>query len=218
MYFRDRKEAGNKLADELYHAYANTDSVILCIGDAVDMCQAISEKLNLPVLWLLTETIDIPRESLTIGTMIHMGGFSYNPDLSEGQVNDYLAEFHGAIDQEKDEAIHKLNRKIQSSTDIMADSDKLRDKNVIFVADGLKGGAVISSISEFLKPVRLKRLIAAVAVADVSAVDKLHLNTDELHVLMPVANYYGVDHYFSENMDVDDQELVAQLQKMAPKT
>ena len=52
---------------------------------------------------------------------------------------------------------------------------------------------------DFLKPIRILRLVVASPVASVAVVDRLHITADELHLLDVKENFLGVDHYYEDN-------------------
>ncbi|MEX0932083.1 MAG: hypothetical protein WDZ81_00570, partial [Candidatus Saccharimonadales bacterium] len=62
----------------------------------------------------------------------------------------------------------------------------------------------------YLKPIRIEKIIGAVPVASVGAVDRLHILCDEIQVLNVAANFMGTDHYYEED-DVPDQEGVQEI-------
>lgn len=94
------------------------------------------------------------------------------------------------------------------------DNEMLRDHVVILVADGLDDGAVIDVAMDFLKPLRLQRLIIATPVASVPAVDKLHMVADELHVLDVKENFMGINHYYNQNDIPSHEDTIAKINEI----
>lgn len=87
----------------------------------------------------------------------------------------------------------------------------LRDHVVILVSDGLDSGTSIDVALDFLKPLRLQRLVIATPLASVPAVDKIHIAADELCVLDVKDNYMGVDHYYVQNDIPSHQDTVNKI-------
>ena len=90
----------------------------------------------------------------------------------------------------------------------------LRDHVIILVADGLDTGASLDVAAEFLKPIRIKRLVVATPVATVQAVDKLHILADELHVLDVKSNFMGTDHYYNQNIIPSHEDTIAKINQI----
>jgi putative phosphoribosyl transferase len=182
MYFESRAQAGLKLAEELVATYRYENCVVVALSDgAVQVGEQIAEALHCLLTMLLVEDIAIPGESLSFGGVSQTGTFTYNGEFSDGEIEEYTNEFHGYLEEQKREAFQKINRLIGDGGVI--DHDMLRDHVVILVADGLDSGATLDVAIDFLKPIRIQRLIVATPVASVGAVDKLHMLADEQHIL-----------------------------------
>ena len=87
------------------------------------------------------------------------------------------------------------------------DKTLLRGHNVIVVTDGAKTGFSIDLAYEFLKPIRIEKLVFAVPFASVQAVDRMHVLADELYCLDVVEEFTETDRYY-ETRDVPDHKTV----------
>jgi len=161
---------------------------------------------------LLVEDIQVPGESVSFGGVSESGGFTYNGMFSAGEIEEYVSEFHGYLEEQKREAFQKINRLLGDGG--LIDHDMLRDHTIILVSDGLDNGASIDVAVDFLKPIRVARLVIVAPVASVPAVDKLHMLADELHILDVKDNYLGTDHYYSNNTIPSHEETVAKINKI----
>jgi putative phosphoribosyl transferase len=90
----------------------------------------------------------------------------------------------------------------------------LKDHVVILVADGLKTGISIDAAAEYLKPIRLKRLIIVAPIAAVAAVDRMHVVADEIHVLGVTDNFLDTDHYYDQNDVPSHEDTIAKLNQI----
>ena len=97
------------------------------------------------------------------------------------------------------------------------DLDLLRDRVVILVNDGISSDTAVGVALDFLKPVRMQRLVIAAPVATVDVVDRLHVTADELHILDVKSNYLGVDHYFDNNDLPTHEETIAYINEIILK-
>lgn len=210
MYFENREQAGQILANELLDKYRYEDCVVVALSDgAVIVGEQIATALHCLLTMLLVEEVDVPGEGVSIGGVSQDGQFTYNGMLSAGEVEYYTSEYHGFFEQQKQQAFEKLNRLLGDGGII--DSDMLRDHVVILVSDGLDTGASLDVAADFLKPIRIKRLVVATPISTVEAVDKLHVLADELHVLDVKTNFMGVDHYYNKNDIPSHEDTIAKI-------
>lgn len=213
MYFESRGHAGVMLANTLSEAYRYENCAVVALSDgSVLVAEQIAATLHCVLTLLLTEGIEVPGESMEFGAVSQTGQFTYNSDFSSGEITEYTSEFHGYLDEQKREAFAKINRLIGDGGTI--DKDLLRDRVVILVADGLDGGASLDVALNFLKPIRTEKLVVATPVAAIAAVDKLHVQADEVHILDVKANYMGVDHYYTDNAIPGHEETVARISEI----
>ena len=69
-------------------------------------------------------------------------------------------------------------------------------------------------VLDFLKPVRIQRLVIATPVASVELVDKVHLIADELHILDVKPNYLDTNHYYDQNDLPSHEETIAKINQI----
>lgn len=213
MYFESREQAGQLLSVELVDRYRYENCAVVALSDgAVLVGEQIAAALHCVLMMLLTEDIQVPGEGLSFGAVSQNGGFTYNGMFSTGEIEEYVGEFHGYLDEQKREAFQKMNRLLGDGGII--DSDLLRDHVVILVSDGLDNGASIDVAVDFMKPIRIKRLVIATPTASVPAVDRLHILADELHILDVKDNFMGTDHYYNQNTIPSHEETIAKINQI----
>lgn len=213
MYFESRAEAGQKLAAQLFERYRYENCAVVALSDgAVLVGEQIAAALHCILTMLLIENIEVPGENTSFGGVSQDGGFTYNGMFSAGEIEEYTSEFHGYLEEQKRQAFQKLNRLLGDGG--LISNDMLRDHTVILVSDGLDNGASIDVAVDFLKPIRVSRLVIVAPVASVPAVDKLHMLADELHILDVKENYLGTDHYYTDNTIPTHEETVAKINKI----
>lgn len=213
MYFESRTQAGQILAQQLLEKYRYENCAVVALSDgAVLVGEQIATALHCVLTLLLIEDIEVPGESMSFGGVSQTGGFTYNGMFSVGEIEEYASEFHGYLDEQKREKFQKINRLLGDGGII--DADLLRDHTVILVADGLSNGASIDVTLDFLKPIRIARLVVATPVATVEAVDKLHILADELHILDVKENFMGTDHYYTDNQIPSHEDTIAKINQI----
>lgn len=213
MYFESRAQAGQILAAQLAPQYRYENCAVVALSDgAVQVGEQIAEALHCILTMLLIEDIQIPGEGLSFGGVSQSGGFTYNGMFSAGEVEEYTSEFHGYLEEQKREAFQRINRLLGDGGVI--DSDMLRDHVVILVADGIDNGAAIDVALDFLKPIRIQKLVVATPVATIPAVDKLHMAADELHILDVKENFMGTNHYYERNDIPSHEDTIAKINQI----
>lgn len=216
MYFESRAHAGSLLADALAERYRYENCVVVALSEGgVLVGEEIAARLHCILTMIVSESIEIPGENMSFGGISQTGVFSYNTGLSSGEIDEYVSEFHGYLEEQKREAFQRINRLIGDGGVI--DADLLGDHIVILVSDGFDDDATIDVALDFLKPIRTQRLVVAAPVATVDAVDKIHVAADELHILDVKTNYLGVDHYYDNNEVPSLEEAIAHINQMILK-
>lgn len=196
MYFKDRAQAGRKLAAKL-SKYKNQQCAIIALNSGGIIVGAqIAMRLHANLLMLISENIMLPGEPVPLAAMT-TDTFTYNPDLSAGEIDAYSGEYHGFIEGQRIEKFHKLNNQLSDGGSI--DPKYLREHIVILVSDAMQKGISLQIAVDFLKPIKVSKLIVATPLASVSAIDKMHLVGDEIYCLGVVDNLMEADHYYEDN-------------------
>jgi predicted phosphoribosyltransferase len=213
MYFESREQAGSVLAAELLQEYRYENCCVVALSDgSVVVGEQIAKELHCILTLLLVEQIQVPGEDLSFGGVTQDGDFTYNGSFSSGEIEEYTSEYHGYLEEQKREAFQTLNGLLGDGG--LIDKDMLRDHVVILVADGVDSTSSLDAVLNFLKPIRIKKLVFATPVSTVQAVDKLHIAADELHVLDVKANFMGIDHYYNNNNIPSHEETIAKINQI----
>lgn len=213
MYFESRVHAGQQLASELLERYRYENCAVVALNDGgVIVGEQIAASLHCLLTMLLIENIEVPGEGLSFGGISEGGAFSYNSQVSQGEMEEYAIEYRGYLEDQKREAFQRINRLLGDGG--LIDHDMLRDHTIILVSDGYDNTVAIDAAIDFLKPIRIARLVVVGPVASSAAVDRLHVAADELHILDVKANYVNTDHYYDENKIPSHEETVDKINKI----
>ena len=213
MYFESRIHAGQQLATELFERYRYANCAVVAVSDGgVIVGEQIAASLHCILTMLLVEDIPVPGESVSFGSVSEGGNFSYNSQFSSGEIEEYTVEYRGYLEDQKREAFHRINHLLGDGG--LIDHDMLRDHTIILVSDGFDNSVVIDAAVEFLKPIRIARLVIVAPVASSAAVDRLHVAADELHILDVKANYVNTNHYYDQNEIPSHEETVERINKI----
>jgi len=206
QYFKSRAEAGELLAQKLVPKYRYENCAVVCLSDGGVMVGAqIAIELHCVLTMLLTAPIILPRENDVLAAVNQEGNMAYNDMYSAGELEGMQSEYRTYIEQERIQKMHDLNSLLGDGGLIR--KDLLVGHNIILVSDGLNSGFSLDAAADFLKPVRIEKLIVATPMASVPAVDRMHILADEIYCLNVVTDYFTTDHYY-EAHDVPDHDAV----------
>lgn len=207
MYFRDRTEAGFKLAEKLrQYRFENTAVMALSDGGVV-VGWEIARQLHATLSLLVTDVVAVEGD-MVVGAINQRGGFVYNNMISPGELAEYMQEMHGVIEEKKMQKFYNLANLIGEHGEV--DSKQLLGRNVIMVADGASSTLAFDAALDFLKPLAVTKTIAAVPVAPRQVVDRLRESCDEAYWLSTPNDFYGLDHYY-EDKRRPSRETVSKL-------
>lgn len=216
MYFESRGQAGLILAQQLYEHYRYENCAVVTVSDgSVLVGEQVAATLHCVLTLLLSEDIPIPGEGLAIGAVSQSGDFTENSSFTEGQVDGYTSEFHGYFEEQKRQAFGKINRLIGDGGTI--DRDLLRDHTIIVVADYLSDVTELDVVLDFIKPIRIDKLVVATPLATVPVVDRIHVMADEVHILDVKENFLGVNHYYNNNDIPPREDTVRRISEIIMK-
>jgi putative phosphoribosyl transferase len=206
MYFKDRTEAGIKIAARLIQYKGQHVSVVgLSPGGALVGLQ-IAEVIHANLMLLLTENINLPGEPIPIGAIASDDTMTYNSLFSVGEIEEFNLDYYTYIEQERMNKIHNLHL-IQGKTGEIK-REYLKRHIIILTSDGLNSGFSIDVAVNYLKTVSVKRLVVVAPFATAEAYDRMRLLADEAICLNIVDNYMGSDHYYDKNVIPEVSKLL----------
>ncbi len=193
------------LASRLSVKYRYENCAVVALNDGgVVVGAQIAQQLHCILNMIISEEINLPREPIAVGGITSDGNFSYNPEYSGSEIDEIMAESRGTIEEQKLTKIHEMNRMTSGG---LVNKKLLVGQNIILVSDGLKSPFSLDVALQFLKPIRIEKLIIATPLASVKTVDWMHLYADEIFCLSVIDDYIDTDHYYDNN-DVPDRETI----------
>ena len=213
MYFHSRAEAGEQLARLLVEKYRYENVAVVALGDGgVAVGEPIAERLHCVLTMLVSESVEVPGEGQSFGAMSQTGQFTFNSELGAETVGEYVNEYQRYFEEQKRQALHRINKLIGDGGVI--DQTLLQDHTIVLVTDGLNDMTILDVAMDFLKPVRMQKLVIAAPIASVELVDKVHLIADELHILDVKSNYLDTNHYYDQNDLPSHEETIAKINQI----
>ncbi len=212
MYFKSRADAGRQLADKL-QSYENQLCTIVALSSGgVIIGAQIAMKIHASLLFLVTEKITLPGEIEPLASMTSTT-FTFNSMFSPGELEEFSTEYYGVIEEKRREQQHRINMLTSEGAEI--NPDRLRGHTVILVSDALQTGISIDVAMDYLKPLKLNKLIIVTPLATPKAVDKMHLAADEIYCISVAENLLDTNHYYDDNTVPDQTGLMKIVHNIA---
>jgi putative phosphoribosyl transferase len=212
MIFRDRIEAGERLAAKLVQWRGKRPLVLAIPRGAVPMSAVIAERLGGDLDVVLTRKLGAPgNPEFAIGA-VDETGWTYIADYAEaaGATREY-------IDREVATQLEVMRRRRAQYTPARAPLDPA-GRITIVVDDGLATGATMITALHSVAAKRPQRLVCAVPVGSHDAVEKVRPHVDEVVCLDASWEFFAISQCYRSFPQVDDDEVVAILRASAHRS
>jgi putative phosphoribosyl transferase len=213
MLFRDRTDAGRRLAEELSDYAGREDVIVLALPrGGVPVAFEVSEKLNAPLDIFLVRKLGVPgQEELAMGA-IATGGVR----VVNESVVDYLRIPGEVIDAVAGEEQRELERRERAYRDDRPAPD-VRGKTVILVDDGLATGSTMRAAAAALRKQGPARIVVAVPVSSRETCDEFRSEVDDIVCAMTPRPFRGVGMWYEDFSQTTDEEVRELLARSAAR-
>ena len=201
--FRDRRDAGRKLAQMLSAYGGRPDVLILALPrGGVPVAYEVAMTLNVPLDIFIVRKLGLPgREELAIGAIASGGVRVLNNDIIRMlSVPEEVINF--VVKQESRE-LHRRENLYRGNRP----SPELRDRTVILVDDGLATGASMRAAVAGLRAQHPARIVVAVPVAAYEACNAFRHEVHEIVCAITPEPFYGVGRWYEDFSQVTDEEV-----------
>ena len=209
MRFRDRTDAGIRLANALAK-YQGEDLIIYALPrGGVPLGVEIAKRLNAPLDLLITKKIGHPRNpEYAIGAITEDGDPVCNQEEVEWVDRQWLEEETARM------RLEIKRRREKYFGDIV--QHPIEGKTVIIVDDGIATGyTMFASINE-IKKRKPSKIVVAIPVTPEDIANKLRAIVDDLVSVQIDPFYLGaVGAYYDDFSQVEDEEVIALLKSVA---
>lgn len=211
--FKDRKDAGEKLANKLQYLANQKNLIVLALPrGGVPIAFEVAKKLHCPLDVFLVRKIGAPQnEELAIGAIAPRGVLLLNNDLIN-YLNISPADFKAAIQKAQTELIfrNKLYRANKPPINFI-------NSHIILIDDGMATGATMKVVISALKNEGASKITIAVPVSSKSALKEIsQLVPDTVSLLTP-ENFGCVGEWYHEFSQVSHEEVKKLLEKSVVK-
>ncbi|WP_295421439.1 phosphoribosyltransferase [Sulfurovum sp.] len=199
--FKDRKDAGEKLGIAL-QSYTDKHALVLAIPrGGAELGYEVAKAIHADFSLIICRKLPYPDNPESGFGAIAEDGSLYINQWAASSLPDKV--IHQIIDQQ----IEEIKRRIM----ILRGGKplpSLNNKTVILVDDGIAMGSTMHAAISLCKKQHAGRIIVAVPVAAMRAIEEFSQIVDEIVVLESPANFHAVAQVYENWYDVSDEEVL----------
>jgi len=207
--FRDRIEAGRRLAEKLA-GYANRPDVLVLAlpRGGVPVAAEVARALNAPLDVFLVRKLGLPgQEEFAMGAVATGGVRVLNEPLIHAfGISDAVVERVVAREEQELARRERLYRGDRPPADV-------RGRTVILVDDGLATGATMLAAIKALRQQQPARIVVAVPTAAPETCDALRAEVDDVVCAVTPEPFYSVGLWYEDFSQTTDDEVRALLER-----
>ena len=210
MAFRDRSDAGRRLARAL-SKYEGSNTVVLALPrGGVPVAAEVAAALNAPLDLILVRKIGVPvQPELAMGAVVDGAA----PIIVR---NDEVIEFSGTTAREFDEACARELAEIERRRQLYIGERarvEIAGHVVILIDDGIATGATTRAALQAIRKRKPKELVLAVPVAPPETIRQLRQEADTLICLETPENFGAIGYFYRDFRQVSDREVIEILNR-----
>lgn len=203
LIFRDREDAGRRLAEEL-RGYAGRDDVVVLAlpRGGVPVARRIADALGAPLDVLLVRKLGAPfQPELALGAVATGGVRILNEELL-GQVPVPDEELEEVTAREREE-LERRERAYRGDREPVP----VEGRTVILVDDGVATGSTLRAAIRSLRKRAPARIVAAVPVAPAGSAASLAEEVDELVCVQTPTSFFGISQWYERFPQLSDEAV-----------
>lgn len=206
--FRNRRDAGKKLAQELLHYANRPDVIVLALPrGGVPVAYEVALALNVPMDVFIVRKLGLPgHEELAIGAIASGGIRVLNKDIIRAL--NIPEEVINRIAERELKELQRRERKYRGDRP----TPEIRDHKVILVDDGLATGASMRAAVAALRAQHPKRIVVAVPTAAPEACEAFQNEVDEVVCAITPEPFVGVGLWYEDFSQTTDEGVRLFLQ------
>ncbi len=206
MRFKDREDAGRRLAEALAH-YKGADAIVYALPrGGVVLGYEIAKSLSVPLDLVITRKIGYPgNEECAVCAVAEDGDMICDSSGVSIVDQEWLKT---QAEKERMEAVRRRQVYLKGKEPLAAE-----DKTAIIVDDGVATGLTIILAIRNLKHKRPKKIIVAVPVASEQAAEMIRQEADELVALDIPAFFASVGAYYDRFPQLTDEEVISLMEQ-----
>jgi putative phosphoribosyl transferase len=207
--FRDRRDAGQALAEKLALYAGRPDIVVLALPrGGVPVAYEVARALGAPLDAFLVRKLGLPgHEELAMGAVATGGVRVLNEDIVRALgIPPHVIDAVAAWQYEELTRRERLYRGDRPPADV-------RGRTVILVDDGLATGATMRAALAALRRQQPARLVVAVPTAALETCDEMRAEADDVVCATTPEPFYSVGLWYEDFSQTTDDEVRELLER-----
>lgn len=206
MRFKDRTEAGQRLAEALSELGGRANTVVLALPrGGVVLGRIVADALRLNLDLVIPRKIGAKfHEEYAIGAVTETGAEVWNKSEKAASDPNWLAE---EVRRQKDEAKRRRELYLNGRQRI-----SLKGKNVLIVDDGMATGLTMRAAILEVRSEKPESIVVAVPVAPPDTVEEIKRQVDRVVVLSEPAFFMAIGSFYDSFDQVEDEDVIRLLQ------
>jgi len=207
--FRDRLEAGEKLAEVLSDYRGERVAVIAIPRGGVEVGYAVAERFDSPLEVTVPRKIGSPMDpELAVGAVAEDGTIYVEEDVVR-----MLGVREDWIRVEAERELQEVRRRLELYRGGKP-LPELREYVVLLVDDGIATGATIIATARFLRKLNPRRLVIAAPVAPPEVLPKLSREADDVRCVETPTPFFAIGQFYQDFSQLDDSKVIEYLSKV----
>ena len=205
MRFKDRHEAGQRLAEKLKEYRNKKDIIVLGIPrGGVEVAFEVAKRLKATLNIVVTKKIGHPFEAeFAIGS-VSPGNYIVDEKYGDEAGKDYIKNTVKEMNKE-------IKRRYRAYT--KGKMPEIKNKIIIVVDDGLATGFTMLAAVKYARSKNPKKLIVAIPVAAQDSFEKVKEASDEI-ICLHIPSFFGaVGSFYQDFMQLEDEEVKSYLEE-----
>lgn len=209
MHFKDRHEAGIKLAEQLKKYKGNKEVIVLAIPrGGVEIGYEIAKFLNAKLDIIVTKKIGLPGdEEFAIGSVAPDKKVALNEETI--RIYNVSEEYISRQKREISKEIERRYRAYRGKYELQ----NLKNKIIILADDGVATGFTTKAAISYIKSQKPKKLVLAVPVAPADFASEIKKEV-ELVCLHSTNLFFSISQFYESFPQLEDEEVKKYLKEI----
>lgn len=208
MRFRDRREAGQELAERLAPLHEADPIVIALPRGGLPVGYEIARALDAPLeIWVVRKLGAPMQPELGLGAIAEDGAL-YVDDSLVSTLGVSEPELQRVLARESAEVERRIVRYREGRPRVQVEG-----RTVILVDDGIATGGTVHAAARSIRGQRPARLILAVPVAATQSLSQLADEVDEVVCLTPTPDLFAIGAWYDDFRQLEDEDVLELLRR-----
>lgn len=206
--FRDRRDAGLQLANELWSHSIDHPIVLALPRGGVEVGYEVARALHAPLDVWVVRKVGVPwHPELGVGAVAE-GGYLYLARDTMADLGLSDEDLSDVIERERLEVDLRV-RRFRSGRS----RPNLSGRNVLLVDDGIATGGTVRAAIRAIRAEKPKRIVLAVPVAAADTLAELAPEVDQVVCLLTPRSMYAIGLWYEDFRQVSSDEVVQLLDR-----